>query len=98
MHESLQMYTFLERKFREKYNGDINFLPKSLIFEKITKNMFFAIFLSKQATKKIEILKMLWNCFIDLKHPFRCCVFSFLRFFADFLSFMPNKVKNLKIL
>ena len=58
MHESLQMYTFLERKFREKYNGDISFLPKITNFEKITKNMFFAIFLSKQATKKIEILKI----------------------------------------
>ena len=49
------MYTFLERKFREKYNGDINFLPKITIFEKITKKyMFFAIFLSKQATKKLK--------------------------------------------
>ena len=47
MHESLQAYTFLERKFREKYNGDINFLPKITIFEKITKNTFFAIFLPK---------------------------------------------------
>ena len=46
------MYTFLERKFREKYNGDIDFLPK--IFEKITKNTFFAILLSKQATKKLK--------------------------------------------
>ena len=54
MHESLQTYTFLERKFREKYNGDINFLPKITIFEKITKNTFFAIFLSKQATKKLK--------------------------------------------
>ena len=54
MHESLQMYTFLERKFREKYNGDINFLPEITIFEKITKNTFFAIFLSKQATKKLK--------------------------------------------
>ena len=26
MHESLQMYTFLGKKIREKYNGDINFL------------------------------------------------------------------------
>ena len=33
MHESLQMDTFLERKFREKYNGDINFLPKITSFE-----------------------------------------------------------------
>ena len=32
MHESLQMYTFLERKLCEKYNGDINFLPKILFF------------------------------------------------------------------
>ena len=54
MHESLQMYTFLERKFHEKYNGDINFLPKMTIFEKITKNMFFTIFLSKQTTKKLK--------------------------------------------
>ena len=63
MHESLQMYTFLERKFREKYNGDINFLPKITVFEKITKNMFFAIFLSKQATKKIKILKITLELF-----------------------------------
>ena len=54
MHESLQMYTFLERKFHEKYNGDINFLQKITIFEKISKNTFFAIFLSKQATKKLK--------------------------------------------
>ena len=54
MHESLQMNTILERKFREKYNGDINFLPKITIFEKIIKNMFFAIFLSKQASKKLK--------------------------------------------
>ena len=54
MHESLQTYTFLERKFREKYNGHIIFLPKITIFEKITKNTFFVIFLSKQATKKVK--------------------------------------------
>ena len=54
MHGSLQMYTFLERKFCEKCNGDINLLPKITIFEKITKNTFFAIFLSKQATKKLK--------------------------------------------
>ena len=57
MHKSLQMYTFLERKFHEKYNGGIIFLQTITIFEKITKKyVFFAIFLSKQATK-IEILK-----------------------------------------
>ena len=54
MHESLQMYTFLERKFCEKYNGDINFFTKITIFEKITKNTFFVIFLSKQATEKLK--------------------------------------------
>ena len=54
MHESLQMYTLLKRKFREKYNGDINFLPKITIFEKITKNTFFVIFLSKQATENLK--------------------------------------------
>ena len=59
MHESLQMYTFLERKFREKYNGDIIFLPKIIIFEEITKNTFFAIFFFfKTGYKKIEILKI----------------------------------------
>ena len=54
MHGSLQMYTFLERKFSEKYNGDINFLPKITIFEKITKNTFLPFFLSKQDTKKLK--------------------------------------------
>ena len=52
------MCTFLERKFHEKYNGDVNFLPKITIFEKVMKNTFFAIFLSKWAAKKIEILKI----------------------------------------
>ena len=42
MHESLQIHIFLERKFCEKYNGDIKFLPKITIFEKITKNTFHA--------------------------------------------------------
>ena len=67
MHESLQMYTFLDRKFRETYDGDINFLPKITIFEKITKNMFFAIFLSKQATKKKWNLKVALELFYWLK-------------------------------
>ena len=58
MHESLQMYTFPERKFREKYNGDINFLPKIAIFEKITKNTFFCHFSFKTGYKQIEILKI----------------------------------------
>ena len=58
MHESLQMYTFLERKFREKYNGDINFLPKITIFEEITKNNVFCHFSFKTGCKKIEILKI----------------------------------------
>ena len=58
MHESLQMYTFLERKFREKYNGDINFLPKITIFEKITTNTFFCHFSFKTGYKKFEILKI----------------------------------------
>ena len=34
---------------------------------------------------------------MDLKHPIRCCIFSFLWVFADFLNYMPNKVKNWKI-
>ena len=38
------MYTFLERKCHENYNGDIYFLPKIIIFEKITKNMFLPFF------------------------------------------------------
>ena len=66
MHESLQMYTFLKRKFREKYNGDINFLPKITIFEKITKNTFLPFFF-KTGYKKIEILKIASELFYWLK-------------------------------
>ena len=40
------MYTFLERKFPEDCNGDILLIT---IFMEMTKNKFFAIFLSKQA-------------------------------------------------
>ena len=66
MHESLQTYTFLERKFREKYNGDINFLPKITIFEKVTKNMFFAFFFQNRLQKN-EILKIALELFYWLK-------------------------------
>ena len=67
MHKSLQTYTFLERKFREKYNGDINFLPKITIFEKITKKHVFCHFSFKTGYKKIEILKIALELFYWLK-------------------------------
>ena len=33
------------------------------------------------------------NCFLGLKRPLRCFAFSFLWVFADFLNYMPNKIK-----
>ena len=82
----------ISRKLRWWYP----FLPKISIFEKITRNMCFAIFLSNQARKNQNSKNCFWN--VDLKHSFGCCVFSFFPIFADFSSFMPNKIKNLKIL
>ena len=61
MHESLQMYILLERKFYDELDGDVDFLPKVLIFEKITKNTFFAIFLSDLAIKNTKSQKSLLN-------------------------------------
>ena len=58
MHESLQMYTFLERKFREKYNGDINFFTKNHHFWENHKKHVFCHFSFKTGYKKIEILKI----------------------------------------
>ena len=88
MHESLQMCTFLKRKFHEKYSGDVHILP---IFEKSRKArslpFFFRNRLQKKKKKKkkeMKFYKFFSNCFIDLKHPFGCCVFLFLRIFADF--------------
>ena len=40
---------------------------------------------------------MLLKCFIDLKHPIRWCVFSFLQVFADFLSYMPKKKTKISL-
>ena len=51
MHESLQMYTFLERKFRENYNGDINFLPKITILRKSQKTRFLPFFFQNRLQK-----------------------------------------------
>ena len=62
------MYTFLESKFHENFNGDIYFLPQITIFEKITKNTFFAIFFSKLARKKSKFRKFILKGFTDLKH------------------------------
>ena len=67
MHESLQTYTFLERKFREKYNGDINFLPKITIFWENHKKHVFCHFSFKTGYKKIEILKIALELFYWLK-------------------------------
>ena len=66
------MYTFLERKFRENYDGDVDFFYQKSVFlrksqkqtnkqtkQKQKTNMCFAIFLSKQARKKCKIQK---NC------------------------------------
>ena len=36
---------------------------------------------------------MLLKGFMDLKHLFGCCIFSFVGVFADFKNFMPNKAK-----
>ena len=73
---------------RELHKED--FHQKSLFLRKSQKTCF-CHFLSKQAWNKSKFLRM--KCFIHLKHPFRCCVFSFLQVFANFFSFMPNKAK-----
>ena len=90
------MYTFLERKFHEKYNGDINFYQKLPFLRKSQKTCFLSFFYQKNRLQKIEILKIAFRFFFDLKHPPRCCVFLFLRIFVDFFNFMPNKVKKIE--
>ena len=67
MHERLQMYTFLERKSHEKYNGDIKFSPKITILEKITKKTRFLPFFFQNRLQKIEILKTAFKLFYWLK-------------------------------
>ena len=84
-------------EFYKEHIGNVKFWPQITILEKITKNMFFATFCSKQAKNRQKFQKLILNSFLDLKHPIRCCVFSFLWVFADFLNYMPNKVKNWKI-
>ena len=58
------------------------FLPKITVFEKLRKNMFFAIFLSKQARNNSKFLNLLLKS--DLKHSYECCVFSFSMFYRCF--------------
>ena len=55
----------LERKFHQNYVGDIQFLPKITIFEKITqKNPFsVAIFFRSRLEKKFTILKIAFEMF-----------------------------------
>ena len=56
MHESIQMYTVLERKCQENYNGAIDFLPKITIFcwenyKKKNKHVFLPFFFSNRLEK-----------------------------------------------
>ena len=70
-----------------------NFDQNSQFLRKSLKTCFLPLFVEAKNRQKFQ--KLILNSFMDLKHPIRCCVFSFWRFFADFLSFMPNKAKNL---
>ena len=59
---------YQKEKFHKEDNGDINFFyQKSRFFEKNHEKHVLGHFFSKQATKKMIFLKLLWNCFIDLK-------------------------------
>ena len=51
-------------------NGDVDSSPNITIFEKITKNTFFDMFLLKQARKNQNSDFFFLKCFIDLKHSF----------------------------
>ena len=51
MHESFQVYKFLERKVCERYSGDIILTKNYNFWENQNKIHIFAIFLLKWATK-----------------------------------------------
>ena len=67
------------------------FFTKNQHFWENHKKHIFCHFSFKTGYKKIEILKIALELFYWLKTSIY--VFSFLRVFADFLSFMPNKAK-----
>ena len=71
-----------------------NFDQNSQFLRKPQKTCFLALFVQNKLKIDKKFRKLILDSFLDLKHPIRCCVFSFLQFFADFLSFMPNKAKN----
>ena len=62
-------------------------------FWKKSQKTRFLPFFFQNRLQKIEILKIALELFYWLKHPFRCCVFSLLWVFANFLSFMPSEAK-----
>ena len=86
MHESLQIYTFLERKFHEKYNGDINFLTKSPFLRKSQKTRFLPFFFQNRL-QKIEILKIASELFYWLKTSIYILRFLIFVSFCRFLEF-----------
>ena len=70
--------TLSEKEFHKKKKdyGNVDFLPKSKIVRKSQKH-FFPIFLLN--CKKLNNLNITFEFpFFDLKHPFGCCIFSFL--------------------
>ena len=79
----------LERKFHENTMvilTNITVLKKNIT--KIHILLFIYLFILNWATKFKILLKLLSNCFLYLKHPSRCCIFSFLRGFADYFEFV----------
>ena len=64
---------------------------------KSQKTCFLPLFVQNKVKIDKNSKKLILTSSLDLKHPIRCCVFSFLWVFADFLNYMPNKVKNWKI-
>ena len=70
---------------------------KSLFWRQSQKNMLLLPLFVQVKLKKDKNSNKLIFSFLHLKHPIRCCVFSFLWVFADSLNYMPNKIKNWKI-
>ena len=76
----------------------LNFDQRSLFLRKSQKTRFLPLFVRNKLKIDKNSKNFILNCFLDVKHPIGCCVFSCLRFFCQFFEFHAKWGKKLNFL
>ena len=58
------------------FKGMLNYDQKSPFLRKSQKTCFLPLFVRNKLKINKNSKKFMLNCFLDIKHPLKCCIFS----------------------